>query len=197
MIAHLSGVLGEAWDNGCIVLTPGGVGYRLALPRNTELPAPGEAVSFYTSMAVREDAIELFGFATFEERQTFEILRSINKIGGRTALAVLSVFSPSELREIVDAENVAQLTRVPGIGAKTAQHALLELKYKLGALRKSSSPAAGQPASQLGRDLLAALANLGYSEEECRPVIKDVVENEPDLDVASAIRICLKQLSKA
>lgn len=196
MIAHLCGILGEKWDNCCIVLTSGGVGYRLALPEHIDLPESGSEVCFYTSMAVREDAIELFGFETFEERQAFEILRGINKIGGRTALAILSTFRPSELQEIVQSENPALLTRAPGIGAKTAQHVFLELKYKLGQLGKVSQPAAGRAVSPLGRDVLAALANLGYQEEEALPVVNVIIASEPDLDLASAIRRALRELAK-
>lgn len=196
MIAYICGSLIEKWNNFCIVCTSGGVGYLLALPDHILLPEPGTQVAFYTSMAVREDAIELFGFETFEERQTFEILRGINKIGGRTALAILSVFRPAELQEIVQSENVTLLTRVPGIGIKTAQHVLLELKYRLGALGKVSSPALGNPGSPLARDLLAALANLGYPEEECGQVVKRICQAEPDLDIASAIRLSLKELAK-
>lgn len=196
MIAHITGELAEKWDNCCIVLTSGGVGYLIALPAHVCLPGAGSDVSFFTSMAVREDAVELYGFETFEERQTFEILRAINKIGGRTALAILSVFRPYELRELVESGDAAPLTRVPGIGAKTAQHVFLELKYRLGPLGKAAPAGARKPDSPLARDLLAALANLGYSEEECSTVVNTVITREPDLDVASAIRLALKELAK-
>lgn len=196
MIAHIRGILAEKWDSYCIVLTSGGVGYLLALSEHICLPDIGAEVSFFTSMAVREDAIELFGFETFEERQTFEILRAINKVGGRTALAILSVFRPHELRAIIEGGDAAQLIRVPGIGAKTAQHVFLELKYKLGSLGKAPLSATGNAASPLARDLMAALANLGYSEDECMPIVNGIIMKEPDLDVASAIRVALKELAK-
>ena len=95
------------------------------------LPGKGEHIALYTSLAVREDALELFGFATFEERQTFEVLVSISKVGARTALSILSIYRPDDLRRIVFEEDVMALTRVSGIGKKTAQHVFLELKYKL------------------------------------------------------------------
>ena len=196
MIAHISGTLAEKWDNYCIALTSGGVGYLIALPGHVILPEIGSPVSFFTSMAVREDAMELFGFETFEERQTFEILRAINKIGGRTALAILSVFRPEELREIIEAGDAAPLIKVPGIGAKTAQHVFLELKYRLGSLGKAQLSGARAQASPLARDLLAALANLGYSEAECGKVVNGIIADEPDLDVGSAIRLALKELAK-
>ena len=100
MIAYLEGRLAEIWGNACLIVTEGGVGYEVALPAHTlaALPGKGEHLTLYTSLAVREDALELFGFATFEERQTFEVLVSISKVGARTALGILSIFRPDDLR---------------------------------------------------------------------------------------------------
>lgn len=133
MIAYLEGLLAETWGTSCIVVTRGGVGYELDLPAHTmaSLPGRGESVALYTSLVVREDAQQLFGFATFEERQVFEVLLTISKVGARTALAILSLYRPDDLRRIVLEEDVDALTRVSGIGKKTAQHVFLELKYKL------------------------------------------------------------------
>ena len=93
MIAYLEGLLAETWGTSCIVVTRGGVGYELDLPAHTmaSLPGRGESVALYTSLVVREDAQQLFGFATFEERQVFEVLLTISKVGARTALAILSL----------------------------------------------------------------------------------------------------------
>lgn len=195
MIAFIQGKLGEAWSKSCIVNTSGGVGYRLFLPGHTyaSLPEKGADVAFYTCLSVREDALELFGFATFEERQTFEILKAINKIGARTALAILSFYRPAELQQIVLDEDVGALTKVPGIGQKTAQHIFLELRYRLGSLDKSTAVPAQ---SGLFGDVMAALANLGYKEEESCPIVRTIVKNEPDLDVGSAIRAALKEIAK-
>lgn len=198
MIAYVQGRLHEIWDKSCLILTPGGVGYRLILPAHThaDLPATGSEAGFYTSMAVREDAIELFGFATFEERQTFEILRAINKIGARTALAVLSTYRPGELKRIIADENINALIRVPGIGKKTAQHVYLELKYKLSGLESVQAGGGGAPAGGILADLVAALANLGYEEAECVDLGRDILKAEPDLDLGGAIRVALKRLAK-
>lgn len=124
MIAYIEGRLAEVWGNACLVVTEGGVGYEVALPAHTlaALPGKGGSVALYTSLAVREDALELFGFASFEERQTFEVLVSISKVGARTALAILSIFRPDDLRRLVLEDDVLALTRVSGIGKKTAQH---------------------------------------------------------------------------
>ena len=96
MIAYLEGLLAETWGTSCIVVTRGGVGYELDLPAHTmaSLPGRGESVALYTSLVVREDAQQLFGFATFEERQVFEVLLTISKVGARTALAILSLYRP-------------------------------------------------------------------------------------------------------
>ncbi|MDE5879892.1 MAG: Holliday junction branch migration protein RuvA, partial [Desulfovibrio sp.] len=108
MIAYLEGRLGEVWGNACVVLTAAGVGYEVALTAHAlaALPEPGSEVAFHTFLCVREDALELFGFATFEERQTFETLLSISKVGARTALAILSTFRPAALRRLVLEEDV-------------------------------------------------------------------------------------------
>ena len=200
MIAYLEGRLGEVWGNACLVITGAGVGYEVALPAHTlgALPPAGGDVALYTVLCVREDALELFGFATFEERQTFETLLSISKVGARTALAILSTFRPGDLRRLVQEDDVLALTQVTGIGKKTAQHIFLELKYKL---KTDDAPqgivlaADGKPGSVF-RDALAGLANLGYSEAECASLLKNILHDEPDLDVTGALRAALKALAK-
>ena len=208
MIAYLEGLLAETWGTSCIVVTRGGVGYELDLPAHTmaSLPGRGESVALYTSLVVREDAQQLilllsrylFGFATFEERQVFEVLLTISKVGARTALAILSLYRPDDLRRIVLEEDVDALTRVSGIGKKTAQHVFLELKYKL---KVEDVPQAavlapnGRPGSVF-RDVLDGLSNLGYSEDECAPVVKNILLQEPDLDVTGALRAALKALAR-
>lgn len=200
MIAYVEGRLAEVWGNACLVVTEGGVGYEVALPAHTlaALPGKGGSVALYTSLAVREDALELFGFATFEERQTFEVLVSISKVGARTALAILSIFRPDDLRRLVVEDDVLALTRVSGIGKKTAQHIFLELKYKLkveDAPQAAALLAAGRPGSVF-RDVLDGLANLGYAEEECAPLVKNLLHEESDLDVTGALRAALKALAR-
>lgn len=196
MIAHIAGKLAEAFKQSCIVLTPGGTGYLIALPAHTfaSLPPAGEDVAFYTYLSVREDAMDLYGFATFAERQAFDVLRGISKIGPRTALAILSTYRPEELEAIAREENQQALTKIPGIGAKMAQHMLLELRYKLKAANIGKTQPAVLPGPQA--DVMAALANLGYAENECAGIVRDLFSAEPDLDAASAIRLALKELAK-
>jgi len=150
------------------------------------LPAVGEAVSLYTHLVVREDAHTLYGFATLEERSAFRQLIRISGIGARTALAVLSGLSVADLARAVRLQEAARLTRVPGIGKKTAERLLLELKGKLAEV---TATAAGQQAS----DVVNALVALGYSEKEALAAVKGVPCGVP---VAEAIRAALKALAR-
>ncbi len=199
MIAYVEGRLAEVWGNACVVMTEGGVGYEIALPNHTlsRLPERGGHVAFHTVLSVREDAQELYGFDTWEERQTFQVLVTISKVGAKTALAILSLYRPDDLRRLVLEEDVQALTRVSGIGKKTAQHVFLELKYKLKAedMPVAAVSVAAAPGSVF-RDALDGLSNLGYAEEEAAPVLKKVLHDEPDLDVSGALRAALKGLAR-
>ncbi len=199
MIARIEGRIGELWGSNCLIITDSGVGYAVALPNHTlsHLPSKGEFVTFYTSFQVREDAQELFGFETWDERQTFEILVSISKVGARTALAILSLYRPDDLRRMVFEDDMVALTRVSGIGKKTGQHIFLELKYKLKVDAAPTIAGATPSAGSILRDVLDGLSNLGYSEEEANPIAKKVLLEEPDLDVSGALRATLKALAKA
>ena len=118
MIAYIEGRLAEVCANACVVVTEGGVGYEVYLPQQTrlQLPERGGHVRFYICHIVREDAQELFGFETWDERQTFIVLTSISKVGARTALGILSAFRPDDLRRLVLEDDVLALTQVSGIG---------------------------------------------------------------------------------
>ncbi len=199
MIAYVEGRLLEAGENSCVLVTAGGVGYEVYLPGHTlsHLPGKGGEVRLFTCTVVREDALELFGFDTWDERETFLILTSINRVGSRTAMAVLTVFRPDDLRRLTAEEDALSLTRVPGIGKKTAQQLLLELKYKL---KQDGLPApAGKPGRAGGvlADAVAGLVNLGYEEDDAVAVLKKVLADEPDLDVGGALRAALKALARA
>ncbi len=200
MIAYIEGRVAEVTEHACIVVTTSSVGYEVHLPSHllARLPEKGGVVSFYIYTVVREDALELYGFSAWDERQTFLVLLSISKVGAKTALAVLSLYRPDDLRRIVIEDDLLALTRVTGIGKKSAQHILLELKYKLKseALPASAGLAPEAPASVL-RDAVQGLGNLGYAEEEAAPVLKAVLQDDPDLNVAEALRAALKALAKA
>ena len=187
MIGRLSGRLG-AKHPPQVLVDVGGVAYELDVPMSTfySLPATGEAVSLYTHLVVREDAHTLYGFATLEERAVFRQLIRISGIGARTALAVLSGLSVSDLARAITLQDAATLTRIPGIGKKTAERLLLELKGKLA----EATSATGTHAS----DVVNALVALGYSDKEALAAVKGLA---PGLAVADAIRAALKALAKS
>lgn len=195
MIAYLEGRLLEVGESSLVLVTEGGVGYELyaPVPLLARLPARGEQLTVYVQTIVREDAIELYGFEDWESRKLFAMLISISKLGPKTGLAILSMYSPDDLRRVVADEDVAALTKVPGIGKKTGQHIFLELKYKLKDT-VGDLPAAG-PAGSVLRDAVTGLVNLGYSEEEARPAVEQALADDADLDVAEALRAALKRLA--
>ena len=191
MIGRLAGQLMEKRPP-TIVIDVQGVGYEVDVPMSTFflLPATGAAVILHTHLVVREDAHLLFGFATDEERQVFRKLLKISGIGARTALSVLSGMSVSELYQAVSAHDGARLTRIPGIGKKTAERLLLELRDKLnaGVGLTTSSGEAG-----IRSDALNALLALGYSDKEATHALAKIT---PETPVPEAIRSALKLLSK-
>jgi Holliday junction DNA helicase RuvA len=175
-----------------IVVDVQGVGYEIDVPMSTfyQLPATGSEVSLYTHLVVREDAHQLFGFATEAERRAFRQLLRISGIGARTALSVLSGLSVADLREAVAAQDGGRLTKIPGIGQKTAERLLLELRDKLDAVAAASPAAKGD--GQAG-DIANALLALGYNDREAGWALKQLPAG---LNVAEGIRQALKLLSK-
>ena len=192
MIGRLTGKLIEKRPP-TVVLEVQGVGYEVDVPMSTfyQLPATGSAVTLYTHMVVREDAHLLFGFATDEERQVFRQLVRISGVGARTALAVLSGLSASELYHAVSTQDGARLTRIPGIGKKTAERLLLELRDKLAA---GAATAVAGSAAAVRSDVVNALIALGYNEKEAVAALGKIA---PETSVQDAIRQALKLLSKA
>lgn len=175
-----------------VVVDVAGVGYEVDVPMSTffNLPATGEMVTLHTHLSVREDAHVLYGFGTVEERGAFRRLIRISGVGARTALALLSGLSVADLAHAVAGQDTARLTKVPGIGKKTADRLLLELKGKLA---EAPGGAAGA-APGAGDDVLNALVALGYSEKEALAAVKGL---PPGLAVADGIRAALKALAKS
>lgn len=194
MIGRLQGRLLEK-NPPQIVLDVQGVGYELDVPMSTfyNLPAPGELVGLLTHFAVREDGHFLYGFATAAERTAFRQLLKISGIGAKIALAVLSGLSVNELAGAIGRQDVAMLTRVPGIGKKTAERMLLELKGKLPALEGTVPGIPGPATSEAGNDILNALLALGYNEKEAHGALKTL---PPEVTTSEGIRLALKQLSR-
>ncbi len=193
MIGRIAGVLLEK-NPPRLLVDCGGVGYEIDVPMSTfyNLPATGERIVLLTQMIVREDAHLLFGFGTMEERSTFRELLKITGIGARMALAVLSGMSVAELAQVVTLQDATRLTRIPGIGKKTAERLLLELKGKLGA-DLGAAGTAPLPTDH-GSDILNALLALGYSEKEALQAVKVVPAGS---GVSDGIRFALKTLSKS
>lgn len=193
MIGRLSGTLLEK-NPPQILLDVQGVAYEVDVPMSTfyNLPGAGERVTLYTQLIVREDAHLLYGFGTEDERHAFRQLTKVNGIGARTALSVLSGLSVAELAQAITMQESGRLTRIPGIGKKTAERILLELKDKLGAqLTTAVGINRAPPASA---DVLNALFALGYNEKEALAAVRSLPEG---LAVADGIKHALKTLSKA
>lgn len=192
MIGRLTGTLLEK-SPPLVLVDCHGVGYEVDVPMSTfyNLPALGEPVSLLTHLAVREDAHQLFGFATEAERSAFRQLIRISGVGARTALSILSGLSVADLAQAVTLQEGARLVKVPGIGKKTAERLLLELKGKLGAELPATSGSAAQNDTQ--RDIEQALLALGYNEKEAQAALKGLPE---DISVSDGIKQALKALAK-
>lgn len=190
MIGRITGTVIEKRPP-MIVVEVHGIAYELDVPMSTfyQLPATGSAVTLYTHMLVREDAHLLYGFGSEEERRVFRQLLKISGVGARTALAVLSGLSVQDLHHAVASQDGARLTRIPGVGKKTAERLLLELRDKLG-----TGMAGAGSAPSARSDALHALLTLGYSEKEAAASLAKVA---PETAVPDAIRQALRILSKA
>lgn len=191
MIGRITGTLLEK-SPPVVCIDVGGVGYEIDVPMSTlyNLPEAGATVSLFTHLAVREDAHTLYGFATANERAAFRSLIKVTGIGARTALAVLSGLTVDELAQAITSQESGRLTRVPGIGKKTAERLLLELRGKLGAA--DLGPGASFTPS-IRDDMLNALLSLGYSNNESQAALKNLPEG---IDVSEGIRVALKSLAK-
>ena len=191
MIGRICGTLAvKAPPN--VLVDVHGVGYDISVPMSTyfNLPALGETVVLLTHFVVREDAQVLFGFLTAPERATFVELVKISGVGPRTALSILSGLSVAELSQAVTLQDGARLVKVPGIGKKTAERLLLELKGKLGADLGAPSAAAFSPSQG---DIAQALQALGYSEREAQAALKAL---PADIGVSDGIKLALKALTR-
>jgi Holliday junction DNA helicase RuvA len=193
MIGRITGTLAEK-SPPLVLIDVGGVGYEVDVPMSTfyNLPALGERVALLTHFVVREDAQQLFGFLTAAERATFRLLVKISGIGPRMALALLSGLSVTELSHAVAAQDSARLVKVPGIGKKTAERLLLELKGKLAPDLALPGGAAGA-ASDHQNDITQALMALGYNEREAAAALKAL---PPDVGVSDGIKLALKALNR-
>ncbi|MDR2112097.1 MAG: Holliday junction branch migration protein RuvA [Candidatus Accumulibacter sp.] len=190
MIGRLTGILQEKAPPQ-VLIDVHGVGYEVDVPMSTffNLPAVGEACTLLTHFIVREDGQFLYGFGSEAERFAFRQLVKISGVGARTALAVLSGLSVADLAQAIARQETGRLVKVPGIGKKTAERLLLELKGKLA----DALPAAKLPAEDARHDILNALLALGYNDREAAAVMRQL---PPDLSTSDGIRQALKLLAK-
>jgi len=188
MIGRITGTLIEK-NPPLICVDVNGVGYEIDVPMSTlyTLPETGARVTLYTHLAIREDAHVLYGFANPDERHAFRQLIKVSGVGARTALAVLSGLSVAELSQAITLQETGRLTRVPGIGKKTAERLLLEMRGKLG----TDIAASPHTTPDNQSDILNALLALGYSERESATALKTL---PADVAVAEGIRLALKAL---
>lgn len=195
MISRLTGKLVEK-NPPQIVIDVNGVGYEADVSMQTfyNLPPVGESVQLFTQLIIREDAHLLFGFATAEERKTFRQLIKVSGIGAKTALGILSAMTADELARAVAEEDVKRLSSAPGIGKKTAERMVLELRGKLVAHTVTDGLfAVAPPAADETEDIVSTLLALGYSEREAKAAVKGVPKGT---DVGEGVRLALKNLLK-
>ena len=195
MLAQITGTLIEKKPPTVVIDTPSGLAYEIDVPMSTlyTLPEVGQKVRLFLHLAIREDAHVLYGFSTAAERTSFRQLIKITGIGARTALGILSGLSSDDLQQAITAQDVSRLTSIPGIGKKTAERLVLELKDKVANLVFDHTPAAQASTPSARQDVADALVALGYAERE----ISRALQKFPnDLEVNDGIRWALQQFSK-
>lgn len=198
MIAQLTGTVAHKQGMD-VVIDCHGVGYAVSVPLSTAdtVPAIGERVTLFTILAVREDAMQLYGFASTSEREAFTLLTSIQGIGGRTALGILSSTSIADLRKAVATGNVMALQRLPGIGKKTAERLIIELREKIISVVPESGGSLTASATPAIDDAVSALQALGFARAAAEKAVKAAIALDPSSADSSEklIRLALRQTS--
>lgn len=201
MIAFLSGKLLEKQANS-VILDVGGVGYEVTIPLSTyyELGDAGSEVQLRIYTHVREDAIQLFGFSTVRERELYLRLISVQGIGARSGITMLSGMSGDEIIDAIRTNDLARLTRIPGVGRKTAERLVIELRDKIAEFFSDVGPVVhGEDASEANSvfdDALSALVNLGYQRQSAEKALKQAVQDGTEISVQKLLRRGLQILAK-
>lgn len=202
MIGRLSGrIVGEEPD-GAVVVDVGGVGYDVRAPLGTSgRAAPGAdgSITLYTYLHVREDALELYGFASESERRVFRLLIDVPNVGPKTALGVLSALPPAELAAAVEAKDIGRLTRIDGVGKKTAERLVLELKerlQKLGDLGRTEGAPGRLAAAGTEARLLGALVNMGYKPVDAQRAVRALGDRLRDENLGELLKEALAVLAQ-
>lgn len=201
MIAKLKGLL-DSRDHHHVVLDVGGVGYLLFCSETTlkTLPAEGEGCTLYVEPLIRAENISLFGFATEEERTLFRLLLTVQGVGGKVCMALLSALDPETLRQSIVAEDHKPLTQAEGVGPKVAQRIARELKDKMSALVMGPMPmgAPTKASSQLHEEATSALVNLGYKKPAALMAVQKILSTrDEDIALNQLIPLALKELTRA
>lgn len=201
MIAHISGKLIQKQPNS-IIVDVGGVGYELNVPLSTfyELGEIGANVSLRVHTHVREDALQLFGFRTEAEKKLFLLLNSVSGIGPKLAITVLSGLSAEELIQAIRAGNLTKLTGIPGVGKKTAERMLVELKDKVAAilppgLEDSTTSVLAHTGDAMREDVISALVNLGYPRAQAEKAVNATLKQIPDARFEAVLKSALRSLA--
>jgi Holliday junction DNA helicase RuvA len=205
MISYVRGELTEIFDTTIVVETAGGIGMNIGVPSSVldRLPAPGSQVKVYTYLNVKEDAMELYGFLTRDDLNVFRLLITVNGVGPKGALGILSVLSPDDLRFAVMADDVKAIQAAPGIGMKTAQKVILELKdkvrledafeHKLATTQADAAVAGDDEARAARNDAIQALVALGYGRTEAAKAVNGV-EDAQAYDSEQLLKAALKKM---
>lgn len=198
MIASLRGTLAQTGAGWCVI-EAAGVGYLVNVSSHTarSLPAPGASVFLRTRQIVREDAITLFGFSDADELRLFDLAISVSGVGPRLALALLSGLEPTVLARSIRDGQVGALVAVPGIGRKTAERLIVELRDKLEAPALAGREAPAPALSETFQDAVAALTGLGYTAAQSKEALRAVSEGREDLTLEDLVRRALARLSKS
>jgi Holliday junction DNA helicase RuvA len=199
MIASVRGILLEVGAGACVI-EAGGVGYLVQISSNTAraLPAPRQEVVLHTRQVVREDLIALFGFAEREELRLFDLLIGVSGVGPKVALAVLSGLQPAALARAIRGEEIGALVAIPGIGRKTAERLVVELRDKIEAIPAAPARDAGVlPKGDRYQDAVAGLVSLGYTTVQARDAVRKASAGEADLTLEELVRRALVLLGKS
>lgn len=193
MIASVTGMV-AAVQPSSVVVEVGGIGVSLmCTPQTAAAARPGDILGLHTSLVVREESLTLYGFLDSEQRDVFELVQTVSGVGPRTALAVLATLSPDDLRQAIASEDVASLTRVPGIGVKGAQRLIIELKDRLRAV----APTGAGVSAGSQETVRAALVSLGWPARDADRAVAAVAGDAADeADVAQLLRAALQHLDR-
>ena len=196
MIGLIKGQLAHTEPPAHVIVDVNGVGYEIEVPTSVffELPELNKDLQLIIHHLVREDASILYGFRSFSQRQLFRTLLKVNGIGAKSALAVLSTMSSAEFARVINDQDIAAITQVPGIGKKTAQRLMIEMKDKVYLSELSDVSGGAQPA-RLGvqAEAVSALQSLGFKPQEARQIVNKIYKDNSDLAVEDIVRMSLKQ----